>query len=186
VKAASAYTEPQLVAALKMRDRAAFTWLYDHYSNALFGVINRIVGSEAIAEDVLQEAFIRIWKNIESYTPAKGALYTWLLNVCRNAAIDEVRSKAYRKEVQNRNLEDNVHAVNMKTQVTSRVDHIGLNAVVDRLKPEHRSLIDKVYFEGYTQEQVAKELGMPLGTVKTRIRAAMSHLRGIMKVKGQS
>lgn len=172
-----------MVAALKSRDREAFSYLYDNYSNALFGVIKRIIETEEIANDVLQEAFIKIWKNIESYNPSKGSVFTWMLNICRNSAIDEARSKNFKKAAQNQNIEDYVSVVDTENKVEMRIDHIGLKDVLNKLKPEHRILIDKIYFEGYTHDEVSKELNIPLGTVKTRVRSAMLYLRDVMKVK---
>jgi RNA polymerase sigma-70 factor (ECF subfamily) len=169
-----------LVLALRAKSRDAFTYLYDHYCNALFGVIDRIVQSEEIANDVLQESFIKIWKNIDSYTREKGSLYTWMLNVCRNTAIDTVRSKQYKKESQNQNIDDYVTTINRNEQVQMKVDQIGLKEVIQKLKPEHKLLIDKIYFEGYTHEEASKELELPLGTVKTRIRSAIMQLREIL------
>jgi RNA polymerase sigma-70 factor (ECF subfamily) len=166
--------------ALRAKNRDAFTYLYDHYSNALFGVIDRIVQSEEIASDVLQESFIKIWKNMDSYTRDKGSLYTWMLNVCRNTAIDTIRSKQYKKETQNQNIDDYVNTINRREQVQLKVDHIGLKEVIQKLKPEHKQLIDKIYFEGYTHEEASKELELPLGTVKTRIRTAIMQLREIL------
>ncbi len=151
----------------------------------MFGVINRIVQSEEIANDVLQEAFVKIWKNLPFYTREKGTLYTWMLNICRNMAIDTVRSKQYKNETQNQSIEDFVSVVDQTEQLQSKVDHIGLRKVLDKLKPEHLILINKVYFEGYTQEEVSKELGIPHGTVKTRIRAAILQLRGILNTDEQ-
>lgn len=166
---------------LVLKKTEAFTYLYDNYSAALFGVINRIVQSEEIANDVLQESFVKIWNNVGSYDPSKGTLFTWMLNLCRNKAIDETRSKAYKNESQNQNLEDYVINVDRQTHVIASVDYIGLKSVVGKLKPAHKELIDKVYFEGYTQEETAKELNIPLGTVKTRLRAAITHLREVLK-----
>lgn len=173
-------TEKDLVLALKAKQELAFNYLYDNYNKALFGVIDRIVQSEEIANDVLQESFIKIWKNIDSYTEAKGSLYTWMLNVCRNMAIDTTRSKHYKKEVQNYNIDDYVHSINRTQQVQTKVDHIGLKEVVAKLKPEQKNLIDKIYFEGYTQEETSEELNIPLGTVKTRVRAAIIQLRAVL------
>lgn len=174
-----------MVEGLKARQSDAVTYLYDHYANALFGVIDRIIQSEEISNDVLQDAFVKIWKNIDSYSKEKGSLYTWMLNICRNTAIDETRSKQFKKQLQNRNLEDSVNKVDRSEQVQQKTDHIGLKEVVAKLKPEQKVLIDKVYFEGYTQEEVSKELDIPLGTVKTRIRAAMTLLRGVLVKNGQ-
>jgi len=169
-----------LVAALQNKDRSAFNYLYDNYSGALYGVIKRVVEAEDIANDVLQEAFVKIWKNIGGYDSSKGSIFTWMMNICRNTAIDEVRSKNFKKEAQNQNIDDFVSIVDSQNKVEQKVDHIGLKKIVQDLKPEHRILIDKIYFEGYTQDEVSKELEIPLGTVKTRVRAAMTQLREVM------
>lgn len=169
--------------ALKRKERTAFSYLYDNYASALFGVIRRVIEAEEVANDVLQEAFVKIWKNIDQYDASKGSIFTWMLNICRNTAIDETRSKNFRKDAQNQNVEDYVSVIDNQAKVELRVDHIGLKDVVAKLKPEHKELIDKVYFGGYTHDEVSKELNIPLGTVKTRIRAAMQHLREQMNIK---
>ncbi|MBC7382780.1 MAG: sigma-70 family RNA polymerase sigma factor [Bacteroidia bacterium] len=186
MKKASPYaSEPFLVQSLINKDREAFSYLYDNYNKALFGIIHRIVGEEDLANDVLQEAFVKIWKNIDGYQVGKGSLFTWLLNICRNLSIDTLRSKEYKNQLQNQNLEDNVNNVDRQEQMESKVDHIGLKEVLQKLKPDQKILIDKVYFEGYTHDEVSKELNIPLGTVKTRIRAAIIHLKGILNVQGE-
>lgn len=149
----------------------------------MFGVIKRVIEAEEVANDVLQEAFVKIWKNIQSYDSSKGSVFTWMLNICRNSAIDEARSKNFKKESQNQNIEDYVSVIDSENKVEMRIDHIGLKDVLNKLRPEHKILIDKIYFEGYTHDEVSKELNIPLGTVKTRVRTAMIHLREIMKVK---
>lgn len=185
MKVVNKYTdENTLVAALKARQTDALTYLYDNYSNALFGVIDRIIQSEDVSNDVLQESFVKIWKNIDGYSREKGSLFTWMLNVCRNTAIDETRSKQFKKQLQNQNIEDSVNKVDSSEQVIMKVDHIGLKEVIARLKPEQKILVDKIYFEGYTQEEASKELDIPLGTVKTRIRAAITQLRGVLVHNG--
>jgi RNA polymerase sigma-70 factor, ECF subfamily len=172
--------EATLVVALKARQEDAIAYLYDNYSNALFGVIDRIIQSEDVSNDVLQDAFVKIWKNIDGYTREKGSLFTWMLNICRNTAIDETRSKQYKNQLQNQNIEDSVNSIDKVENVQLKVDHIGLKEVVATLKPEQKLLVDKIYFEGYTQEEVSKEFNIPLGTVKTRIRAAIGQLRGAL------
>ena len=151
IKAASPYSnEKELVIALKSKNRDAFTYLYDNYSYALFGVIKKVIEAEEIANDVLQESFVKIWKNISSYDPSKGSIFTWMLNICRNAAIDEARSKNFRKSTQNQNIEDYVSVVDSENKVEMRIDHIGLKEVLWKLKPEHKVLIDKIYFDVLT------------------------------------
>jgi RNA polymerase sigma factor (sigma-70 family) len=174
--------EEVLLEKLKQRDQQAFQWLYDQYSAALFGVILKVVREEEQARDVLQDSFVKIWRNLDSYDPNKGRLFTWLLNVARNAAIDALRaSVANNKPSTAKTIHpdtDTVHLVD-RQQSTPPVnsDHIGLKEVVETLRPERKQLIDLVYFGGYTHEEAAEELGLPLGTVKTRIRSALQELK---------
>ncbi|MDQ3112132.1 MAG: sigma-70 family RNA polymerase sigma factor [Bacteroidota bacterium] len=174
-------SEPELIALLKARDERGLRVLYDHYSAALYGVILRIVIERETAEDVLQESFVKIWNNSASYDASKGRLYTWLLNVARNTAIDKTRSKNFRKKGQVQSIEDFVYSVDKQHNNTTPVDHIGLRKFVDELKPDQRQLIDLLYFGGYTQSEAAEELNLPLGTVKTRVKAALTQLREILK-----
>ncbi|HTB06424.1 MAG TPA: sigma-70 family RNA polymerase sigma factor [Bacteroidia bacterium] len=173
--------EEELVASLKAGEQSAMAVLYDNYSAALLGAIMRIIESRENAEDVLQEVFVKVWKNISSYDRSKGKLFTWLINIARNAAIDSTRVKGYAIKNQIRSIDNSVRSINRQHSVTMPVDHIGLKNIIDTLKPDYKILIDKLYFEGYTQEETAEELGIPLGTVKTRIRAAINQLRGIIK-----
>jgi RNA polymerase sigma factor (sigma-70 family) len=173
--------EPVLVDLLKKRDESGLRLLYDYYSQALYGVIFRIVNEQEMAEDLLQDAFVKIWKNIDSYDASKGRLYTWLLNIARNTAIDATRSKAFRDGSQIQSIEDSVYSVDRRHNSVTGIDHIGLTKVLDQLKPEQRQLIDLLYFGGYTQSEVAKELSIPLGTVKTRVKAAMTRLRQLLQ-----
>jgi RNA polymerase sigma-70 factor, ECF subfamily len=126
--------EEELVSLLKERDPDAFTYLYDHYSSALYGVIFRIVNDEAVAQDVLQETFVRIWKNLEAYEPSKGRLFTWLVNITRNNAIDKYRSKDFRQQEKNQSMDESVNTINLLTHVRNKVDHIGLKETVSQLK----------------------------------------------------
>jgi RNA polymerase sigma factor (sigma-70 family) len=176
------YTEQELVAALKERNNQAFAFLYDNYSGALYSIIRQILtDNNELAGDVLQEVFINIWRKIESYDQAKGRLFTWMLNIARNASIDTLRSKSYQNSQKNQELPDNVYkgASNQTTQ--PNVDNIGLKKVLEKLKPEHRVLVDLAYFKGFTHEEIAEMMSIPLGTVKTRIRNALLQLREYLK-----
>lgn len=166
---------------LKARNEKALRALYDHYSAALYGVIFRIVNDKETAEDVLQESFVKIWNNASFYDASRGRLYTWLLNIARNSAIDKTRSKGFRNEGQVRSIEDFVYNVDKQHNHATATDHIGLKKVVESLKPEQQQLIDLLYFGGYTQTEAAEELGIPLGTVKTRVKAAITRLRELLK-----
>lgn len=174
------YTELELVSLLKERSNHAFAYLYDNYSSALYTIILQIVPDQELASDVLQEAFVNIWRKIDSYDQSKGKLFTWLLNVTRNVSIDTVRSKGFQNSQKNQELPETVFVDN-SGYVQQDVDKIGLRKVVENLKKEHRSLIDLAYFKGYTHEEIAEIEGLPLGTVKTRIRTALIQLREHLK-----
>lgn len=170
-------SEEQLVDALRNRQRIGMEQLYDRYSAALFGVIIRIVQTEEIAEDVLQDAFVKIWDSFGSYDASKGRLFTWMVNLCRNLAIDKVRSKDFRNHSKNQDIEDNVTAIDSFKNNTYKPETIGMKELVETLKPEQKTLIDLVYFKGYTHVEAAEHLDIPLGTVKTRIRMSIIELR---------
>ena len=174
--------EEELIRLLKGKDKDAFVYLYDHYSKALYGIIYKIVNNEEIAQDLLQETFLKIWKNIDNYDPFKGRLYTWLLNLTRNYAIDHYRSSDFQHQNKIQNLEDSVSAVDKQMQGTMMNDHIGLKETVAELKPEYKQMIDLLYYKGYTHDEVAKEFNIPLGTVKTRVRSAIIQLREKFKL----
>ncbi len=175
--------EPSLVARLKERDKVAFELLYDRYSSALYGVIMKVVNLDEIAEEVLQDVFIKIWNNLDSYDMSKGRLFTWLLNIARNTAIDKIRSKDFRNNSNIQSIDKSVYEVNNNWQTTIEVDHIGLKETLTKLKDTHRVVLDLVYYKGYTHEEAAEELQLPLGTVKTRIRSAIMQLRELLGTK---
>ena len=166
------------MAALKERDNVAYGYLYDHYSGSLYTIVKQIVQNTELANDILQEVFLNIWRRIESYDPARGRLFTWMLNIARNASIDTLRSKSYQNSQKNQELPDNVNIGGQSTQ--TNIDTIGLKKVLVKLKPEHRVLIELAYFKGYTHEEIADIEDIPLGTVKTRIRNALIQLREYM------
>ena len=165
---------------LQSKNEQAFSYLYDNYSAALFNIIHQIVPDTEISGDVLQEVFINIWRKIDSYDAAKGRLFTWMLNISRNAAIDKLRSKAYQDGLKNQPLADDVQAYTNQV-VGPKSDDYGLRKLVHQLKDEHKILVELAYFQGYTHEEIAKSLNIPLGTVKTRIRSALTQLRTLIK-----
>ena len=173
------YNEAELVGMLKQRTQAAFNYLYDNYSASLYTIIISILQDKEQANDVLQEVFIKIWRQIEQYDSGKGRLFTWMSNISRNASIDTLRSKSYNSQKQNRELTENVS--NMVDPVNIETDKIGLKKVVTTLKDDHKVLIELAYFQGYTQDEISKILNIPLGTVKTRLRSALISLRELVK-----
>ena len=173
------YHESELVSLLKQRDEHAFNYLYDHYSGSLYSVIISIVPEKELANDLLQEVFVKIWRQIGTYDTAKGRLFTWMLNVARNASIDAVRSKNYQQRQQNRELTENTYEAGGSVQTNT--DKIGLRKIVHKLKDEYRLLVELSYFQGYTQDEISKMLQIPLGTVKTRLRTALIQLKQVIK-----
>jgi len=171
------YSEQELVSLLKDRDSKAFSYLYDNYSGALLGVISQIIDDMDLSNDVLQEVFINIWRKIESYDPIKGRLFTWMLNIARNASIDVLRSKSYQNNRNNQEITESFSG----GFATMKLDDVGLKKVLSQLKSEHRVLIELAYFKGYTHEEISEIEDIPLGTVKTRIRNALLQLREQLK-----
>jgi RNA polymerase sigma-70 factor (ECF subfamily) len=171
------YEEYELVAALRQKENQAFSYLYDHYSGALYGIINQIVADAELSNDVLQETYVNIWRRIDTYDASRGRLFTWMLNIARNAAIDKTRSKGFQQSQRQISLADGemIPAI-----VRPGVDDLGLKKMILKLKDEQRLLIDLSYFQGFTHEQIAKALDIPLGTVKTRIRSALTQLRALL------
>jgi RNA polymerase sigma-70 factor (ECF subfamily) len=100
-----------------------------------------------------------------------------MANIARNLAIDKIRSKEYKNQLQNQDISDYVNIIEDSSSSGFNPEHIGVKEMLEKLQPEHRILVDLVYFQGYTQADAAKELGIPLGTVKTRIRSAINILR---------
>lgn len=170
----------QLVQAVRGGDERAFATLYDNYSASLYGVVCQIVKSDAIAEDVMQDAFVNIWKKFQTYDPAKGSIFTWMLNISRNKAIDSLRKSKRMGEVE---IQDDVSNVGIKDTRSTQLNEntIGVREMMNKLQPEQQVILDYIYFQGYTQQEVSDELDVPLGTVKSRVRIAMRELRKVFK-----
>jgi RNA polymerase sigma factor (sigma-70 family) len=172
-----ALSEEELVLALRNREKIGVEVLYDKYSAALYGVICRIVIDEATSEDVLQETFVKIWHSFPSYSADKGRLFTWMVNIARNLSIDKLRSKDFKNHNKNQELENNVTFIDQQRNTVYKPELMGVKELVQKLKPEQQSILDLVYFKGYTHVEAADELGIPLGTIKTRLRMAIIELR---------
>ena len=162
---------------LRNREKIAVEALYDMYSSSLYGVIFRIVNDTELAEDILQETFVKIWQSFSGYSAEKGRLFTWMVNIARNLSIDKVRSKDFRNQNKNQDLENTVNLIDEQNNTVYKPELLGIKDLVQKLRPEQKSILDLVYFKGYTHVEVADELGIPLGTVKTRLRMAIQELR---------
>lgn len=167
----------ELLTWLKSKDEAAFDYLYKNYSKALYGIVCKVLKSEEFAEDVLQDSFIKIWNNIENYHPSKGSLFTWMLNITRNTSIDFTRSKFSKYQIQN---SGELVDTGNKTE-SNNFDFIGVDTAINKLDNQYKEIINILYFQGFTQDEASKVLNIPLGTLKTRARAAILKLRELLK-----
>lgn len=161
---------------IKQGDELAFAALYDQYAPALYGVVSKILRHTELTEDVVQDSFVKIWKNIRKYDSKKGSPFTWMLNIARNGAIDRLRKTQNFEDLKNRKQDENVGLLK-HLEAPHNVDAIGLKELVNKLTPECQVMVDYIYFRGFTQSEVSEALDMPLGTVKTRARKAIQELR---------
>jgi RNA polymerase sigma factor (sigma-70 family) len=178
------FMESDFVAMLRSGRPEQFGQLYDAYSPALFGIIKKIVADPDQAQDVLQDSFVKIWEKRDSYDGSRGSIFTWMLNISRNTAIDFTRSKHFRAAGNIRNIDDNVGILNRSTgaRTATNTDTIGVEELVNGLSPDQRQIIDLMYFNGLSQDEIAREFNIPLGTVKTRARSAIGKLREVFKL----
>ncbi len=175
--------EDVLVKMLAMRDESALGILYDNYSSAMYGVIYRIIQDHPSAEDILQEAFLKIWNNFAQYDVAKGRLFTWMINICRNLSIDKIRSKDFSNRNKNLSADSIVSIIDLESSNSFNPDTIGVKEITKKLDPEYKLIIDLLFFQGYSQSEAAEKLNIPLGTVKTRSRVAIQKLRELFLEK---
>lgn len=173
----TSYTEAELVQALRRRDNPAYKHLYMHYRGAIYNAVLQIIPNEETASDVLQEIFVQIWKNIDKYDEGKGRLFTWMLKLARNMAINQTRVKNFKVNSKNEDIDNYVSSIEAKQPQQAAVNHIGLRQQVHKLRPEWKDVIELSYFQGLKQEEIAVALNIPVGTVKTRLRNAIIELR---------
>ena len=174
-------SESQIAELLVIKDKRALEYLYDNYSATLYGVILRIIGEEKIAEEILQDVMIRIWTKISTFDPNKGKLFTWMLNISRNLSIDKLRSKEISKDSKTESIANIVYSSNFRSEPEPGIDTIGVKELLESLNIEQRIVVEHIYFKGYTHSEASKELGIPLGTVKTRLRSALIQLRKVIQ-----
>ncbi len=169
-----------LAERLQQRDPKAMAELYDRYGRLVYSLIFRIVRDSAVAEDLVQESFLRVWNRIQGFDAHRGALGAWVLAVARNRAIDYVRSvdgRMARNAFEAVDLENPALFANLEREVLSSDQVRKIRAAVEKLSANHRQVIELAYFEGLSQTEMAEHLKQPLGTVKTWVRVALKTLR---------
>lgn len=168
--------EQKIIELLEKEDERAINLLYEHYSNSLYGVILKITVNEEIAEDALQETFVKVWKNARKYDSSKAKLFTWLFRIARNTAIDKLRSfnNRYHKEVQ-------INTSNVYILPSSNLnqDVLDLKKHVGRLEEKYQIVLKALFFEGMTQQEASDELNIPLGTIKSRLKIGLRELKKV-------
>ena len=168
-------SDEYIIDLLKHRNPKGVSLIYDKYSSALFGVIIRIVQSKEIGEEVLQDVFAKTWRNFEYYDATKGKLFTWLINVARNSAIDATRGKNFNRQIQT--IENVLNSIDERYAVLLNPDTMDVRHLTEKLTKEQYMLIDLIYFKGFTQVEAANEMQIHLSTVKTRVRTAINTLK---------
>jgi RNA polymerase sigma-70 factor (ECF subfamily) len=168
-----------LIARLQRRDPQALAELYDRYGKLAYSLVLRVVRDSAIAEDLVQETFLRVWNRVHSVDSDKGSIGPWLLAIARNRAIDYLRSSAGRErraveldEIEHASLYHQMEAEILVSDQARRV-----KMAMNKLEPNYRTVMELAYFEGLSQSEMAVKMGQPLGTIKTWVRTALQSLR---------
>jgi len=167
----NSFEDHEVIGRLRTGDDTALYQLYDKYSGALFGVILRMCRDKTKAEDLLQETFVKIWKNIDGYDASKGRFYTWAYRIARNTTLNSLRTK--NKLIQT----DDLSVYDTKDLNEEVPDYTELKGSIKSLEPHHQKAIALVYYSGYTHKEAHKAMGVPLGTFKSYIRQALKQLR---------
>ncbi len=179
-------TGEQLLAAVAGGDHAAFEQLYDRMSAAVFGLVRRVLRDPAQSEEVTQEVFLEVWRAAPAYDPARGAPAAWILTMAHRRAVDRVRSAqaAVDRELvaAHRDTERPYDVVG--ETVETRLEHQDVRVALGSLTDLQRQAVQLAFYGGYTHTEVSELLGVPLGTVKTRIRDGLIRLRDTLGVTG--
>lgn len=170
-----------LLHAIARGDEAALASLYDRYRVILFGLLVRILSSREEAEDILQEVFIQVWRRAADFDESRGKPFTWLVTLTRSRAIDRLRQISARERVAQASAQESPAEASDAVGETYRSEQKEIVAgALSQLPEEQRQTLLLAYFEGLTQSEIAKRLGAPLGTIKTRMRSGMIKLRELL------
>ncbi|WP_242135731.1 RNA polymerase sigma factor [Aestuariivivens marinum] len=168
--------EKEIVSLLRNGDKRAITLLYNNYSDALYGVIKKIIIDDEIAQDVLQESFVKIWRYAKKYDASKAKLFTWLYRIAYNTAIDKIRSLKNKTE---KEVQIEVSSVYKITSNTLNQDVLDIKKHLKTIDEKYQIVINALFFEGMTQQEASDELDIPLGTIKSRLKIGLRELKKI-------
>ncbi|UOY07476.1 RNA polymerase sigma factor [Muricauda sp. SCSIO 64092] len=172
----STLLEKHIVELLQERNEKAISLLYDNYADTLYGVAYKVVKDEDLAQDVVQESFVKIWKKSDSYDSTKAKLFTWLFRITRNTAIDKLRSINTKSD---KEIQMDVSDVYNLGEQSIRPEFIDVKKNLGRLEPKYRIVLEALFFEGMTQQEASDELDIPLGTIKSRLKIGLREMRKI-------
>ena len=168
--------EQQIVKLLENGDKKAIVLLYENYSDALFGVILKVISDQDLAQDALQETFIKVWKKAKTYDANKAKLFTWLYRIAYNTAIDKVRSQ---KNKSGNEVQLETSTVYKITSNELNQDVMDIKKHLSSLDEKYQIVINALFFEGMTQQEASDELDIPLGTIKSRLKIGLRELKKI-------
>lgn len=179
--------EIELISRIKNRDEQALELFYDKYNKLLFSLVLSIVKRREEAEDVLQELFTKIWEKAHTYNEKQGSVYSWVVTMSRNKAIDRIRSRRYKSAMKEATDNESPYD-HIESEVQNPLDQTILNEragyvqeALNSIPKEQRQVIMVAYFQGMTQSEISVELDLPLGTVKSRMRDGMMKLKNILQ-----
>lgn len=182
----SAEFEARLLMKTGEKDDAAFEQLYRIYKTLCFRIILKITKNRMISEEILQNVFIKIWDSAGGYNPEKGSVYSWITTITRNKAIDRIRSKEYKEWFKNTNsIDDHLNEFKgpgepvLETMINSELA-VRVTGALDLIPVEQREVIELSFFEGLSHTEIAEQLRLPLGTVKTRMRQGLLKLHKLL------
>lgn len=177
--------EGELLEEIARGSEKALAGLYDRYSGVLYSLILAILKDPRDAEEVLQEVFLQVWRDAGRYDSGRGSAYRWLVNLARSRAIDRTRSKNFARHRETREILDLLDARSDPSQA-SQLDLVlmleradAVRDVLARISPEQRRVMELAYFRGHSQSEIARQLEIPLGTVKSRMRHGLIALRQV-------
>jgi RNA polymerase sigma-70 factor, ECF subfamily len=170
------------------RDADAFATLYDRHSGAAYSLAHRMMGERQAAEDLVQDAFLKLWRGASSYRPERGSVRSWLLAIVHNQAIDQLRSSASRRRMQEKveASEPRVQPSEAFAESWRNVQREQVRAALEDLPDEQSKVLELAYFDGYKQVEIAELLDVPLGTVKGRLRLGLKKMRGLLPIEAAS
>ena len=172
--------------AIAQNDPDALVMLYDRYGRIAFGLAYRILGDAATAEEVVQDAFMSVWRRADSFDASRGSTRSWLLSIVHHRAIDQVRGRFGRRqgEIDFDTLEPVLSGADLSFEVANNLQAEAVREALNTLPENQRRAIDLAYFEGFTQQEIAERTGIPLGTVKSRLRLGLRKLHDTLVATG--